>query len=94
MTKPPAAERPRLTLEDYILFFTTHSGSGLTIDLLNQVRTQNPLLPPYLSLRRPPDSSCSRRRSSSCTASASPNPTRYPSLLSWGKMMNDSLSMA
>jgi hypothetical protein len=39
MTKPPAAERPRLTLEDYILFFTTHSGKGLTIDLLNQVRS-------------------------------------------------------
>uniref|UniRef100_A0ACD5XF71 Uncharacterized protein n=1 Tax=Avena sativa TaxID=4498 RepID=A0ACD5XF71_AVESA len=37
MTKPPAAERPRLTLEDYILFFTTHSGGGLTIDRLNQI---------------------------------------------------------
>uniref|UniRef100_A0ACD5WYT2 Uncharacterized protein n=1 Tax=Avena sativa TaxID=4498 RepID=A0ACD5WYT2_AVESA len=37
MTKPPVAERPRLTLEDYILFFTTHSGGGLTIDLLNQI---------------------------------------------------------
>ncbi|CAM0872886.1 unnamed protein product [Alopecurus aequalis] len=37
MTKPPAAQRPRLTLEDYILFFTTHSGNGLTIDLLNQI---------------------------------------------------------
>ncbi|KAM0886057.1 hypothetical protein ACQ4PT_029936 [Festuca glaucescens] len=37
MTKPPVAERPRLTLEDYILFFATHSGKGLTIDLLNQI---------------------------------------------------------
>jgi hypothetical protein len=45
MPKPPAAERPRLTLEDYILFFATHSGSGLTIDLLNQVRTQTPFNP-------------------------------------------------
>lgn len=31
------AERPRLTLEDYVLFFATHSGNGLTIHLLNQI---------------------------------------------------------
>uniref|UniRef100_A0ACD5ZCL6 Uncharacterized protein n=1 Tax=Avena sativa TaxID=4498 RepID=A0ACD5ZCL6_AVESA len=37
MPRPPAAERPRLTLEDYILFFTTHNGRGLTIDHLNQI---------------------------------------------------------
>jgi hypothetical protein len=65
MPKPPAAERPRLTLEDYILFFATHSGSGLTIDLLNQVRTQTPFNP--ISPRRMSaavlilNPSCSRR---------------------------------
>ncbi|XP_047072468.1 uncharacterized protein LOC124681643 [Lolium rigidum] len=37
MPKPPVAERPRLTLEDYVLFFATHSGNGLTIHLLNQI---------------------------------------------------------
>jgi hypothetical protein len=86
MTKPPAAERPRLTLEDYVLFFTTHSGKGLTIDLLNQVRAQTPFsLQLRLSPAAPLDS-CTPRRSSSCTASASASPTRYtcspnPSLL-------------
>ncbi|KAL5217616.1 hypothetical protein ABZP36_018300 [Zizania latifolia] len=28
---------PKLTLEDYILYFTTRSGHGLTIDHLNQI---------------------------------------------------------
>uniref|UniRef100_A0A453I882 DUF7787 domain-containing protein n=1 Tax=Aegilops tauschii subsp. strangulata TaxID=200361 RepID=A0A453I882_AEGTS len=37
MTKLPAAGRPRLTLEDYVLFFTTRSGRDLTVDQLNQV---------------------------------------------------------
>ncbi|KAF8683904.1 hypothetical protein HU200_044848 [Digitaria exilis] len=37
MPKIPAAERPRLTLEDYIVFFTTRSGKGLSIDHLNQI---------------------------------------------------------
>ncbi|KAE8810751.1 hypothetical protein D1007_12471 [Hordeum vulgare] len=35
MTKP--ADRPRLTMEDYVLFFTTRSGRGLTVDQLNQI---------------------------------------------------------
>ena len=54
MTKLPVAQRPRLTLEDYILFFTTHSGNGLTIDLLNQVR-KSPR-PSPLSAACPPPS--------------------------------------
>ncbi|XP_051181521.1 uncharacterized protein [Lolium perenne] len=37
MPRAPVAERPRLTLEDYVLFFATHSGNGLTIHLLNQI---------------------------------------------------------
>ncbi|KAL6901963.1 hypothetical protein ACP4OV_004839 [Aristida adscensionis] len=37
MPKPPVDERPRLTLEDYILFFTTRTGQGLTMDHLNQI---------------------------------------------------------
>ncbi|KAL6644951.1 hypothetical protein ACP70R_016559 [Stipagrostis hirtigluma subsp. patula] len=37
MPKPPADERPRLTLEDYVLFFTTRAGQGLTMDHLNQI---------------------------------------------------------
>ncbi|KAM3229219.1 hypothetical protein ACQJBY_060238 [Aegilops geniculata] len=37
MTKLPAAGRPRLTLEDYVLFFTTRSGRDLTVDQLNQI---------------------------------------------------------
>uniref|UniRef100_A0A0E0KCU5 DUF7787 domain-containing protein n=1 Tax=Oryza punctata TaxID=4537 RepID=A0A0E0KCU5_ORYPU len=37
MPKLPADLRPRLTLEDYILFFTTRSGHGLTMDHLNQI---------------------------------------------------------
>ncbi|KAJ1297444.1 hypothetical protein BS78_01G376800 [Paspalum vaginatum] len=37
MTWIPAAERPRLTLEDYILFFTTRSGDGLSLHQLNDI---------------------------------------------------------
>ncbi|KAB8091489.1 hypothetical protein EE612_016983, partial [Oryza sativa] len=37
MPKLPMDQRPRLTLEDYILFFTTRSGHGLTMDHLNQI---------------------------------------------------------
>lgn len=37
MTKLPVDMRPRLTLEDYILFFTTRTGHGLTMDHLNQI---------------------------------------------------------
>ncbi|WVZ56701.1 hypothetical protein U9M48_007195 [Paspalum notatum var. saurae] len=37
MTRIPAAERPRLTLEDYILFFTTRSGHGLSLHQLNDI---------------------------------------------------------
>jgi hypothetical protein len=33
----PAAERPRLTLEDYIVFFTTRSGGGLNVHHLNDI---------------------------------------------------------
>jgi hypothetical protein len=33
----PAAERPRLTLEDYIVFFTTRSGGGLNLHHLNHI---------------------------------------------------------
>ncbi|CAD6210913.1 unnamed protein product [Miscanthus lutarioriparius] len=33
----PAAERPRLTLEDYIVFFTTRSGGGLNLHHLNDI---------------------------------------------------------
>lgn len=50
MPKLPMDQRPRLTLEDYILFFTTRSGHGLTMDHLNQVH----VLPTPSSL--PPDS--------------------------------------
>ncbi|TVU47304.1 hypothetical protein EJB05_06899 [Eragrostis curvula] len=37
MPKPLAADRPRLTLEDYVLFFTTRTGQGLTLDQINQI---------------------------------------------------------
>lgn len=33
----PAAERPRLTLEDYIVFFTTRSGAGIHLYHLNDI---------------------------------------------------------
>ena len=33
----PPAERPRLTLEDYIVFFTTRSGAGLNLHHLNDI---------------------------------------------------------
>jgi hypothetical protein len=39
------ADRPRLTLEDYVLFFTTRTGQGLTLDHLNQVRRLPPPIP-------------------------------------------------
>ncbi|CAL4939079.1 unnamed protein product [Urochloa decumbens] len=34
---PKAAERPRLTLEDYILFFTTRGGKGLNLHQINEI---------------------------------------------------------
>ncbi|OEL28676.1 hypothetical protein BAE44_0010304 [Dichanthelium oligosanthes] len=37
MPRIPAAERPRLTLEDYIVFFTSRSGKGLSLHHLNQI---------------------------------------------------------
>ncbi|XP_006649972.2 uncharacterized protein LOC102701620 [Oryza brachyantha] len=37
MTKLPVDLRQRLTLEDYILFFTTRSGHGINMDHLNQI---------------------------------------------------------
>ncbi|CAN6325432.1 unnamed protein product [Urochloa humidicola] len=37
MPRIPAAERPRLTLEDYIVFFTTRGGNGLTIHQINEI---------------------------------------------------------
>jgi hypothetical protein len=39
MPRIPAAERPRLTLEDYIVFFTTRGGTGLSLHQLNEVPT-------------------------------------------------------
>ncbi|RLN43349.1 uncharacterized protein C2845_PM01G12460 [Panicum miliaceum] len=37
MPRIPATERPRLTLEDYIVFFTTRSGKGLSLHHINQI---------------------------------------------------------
>ncbi|CAL4914074.1 unnamed protein product [Urochloa decumbens] len=33
----PKIERPRLTLEDYILFFTTRGGKGLNLHQINEI---------------------------------------------------------
>ncbi|CAN6306872.1 unnamed protein product [Urochloa humidicola] len=37
MPRIPVAERSRLTLEDYILFFTTRGGKGLNLHQINEI---------------------------------------------------------
>jgi hypothetical protein len=76
MPRIPAAERPRLTLEDYIVFFTTRGGTGLSLHQLNEVPTLSlvadqpvsvvPCACSELFFSCPPSP---RRRSSTCTRS-------------------------
>ncbi|KAK3151426.1 hypothetical protein QOZ80_3AG0245710 [Eleusine coracana subsp. coracana] len=75
----PRPDRQRLTLEDYVLFFTTRTGEGLTLDHVNQIIQMHAFIklhrdrkPVMVDLLRSVDLMRPRRSTVSLNATAPP----------------------
>ncbi|KAK3147442.1 hypothetical protein QOZ80_3BG0282430 [Eleusine coracana subsp. coracana] len=91
----PRPDRQRLTLEDYVLFFTTRTGEGLTLDHVNQIIQMHAFIklhrdrkPVMVDLLRSVDLMRPRRSTVSLNATAPP-PGATPAALSTEEATHD-----